>query len=95
MVNRQRDHLAPASLLRLPTYTLTSGLALRIPLPREVRQVIIQNNTDKGGSPINAERESSLVLTHHSAPTMPASSGWRPPTSGSASGRPASHVRRP
>jgi hypothetical protein len=50
LLNRERDRLAPAQLLPIGTYTLASGTALRIPLPREMRQIIIQNNSDVAGA---------------------------------------------
>jgi hypothetical protein len=46
MLNRLRDRLTPAQLVPADTTTLPQNSAVRLAFGREVRSVIVQNNTD-------------------------------------------------
>jgi len=52
----RRDRLTPAVRITLPTMSLAAATPLTITLPRWVRQVIFQNNTDLGGTSATLNR---------------------------------------
>ena len=58
----RRDRLTPAVPIQLGTYSLAASTSLLIPLPRNARQIVIQNNSDLGGN------AGSLYITWGLAP---------------------------
>lgn len=52
----RRDRIAPRVQIDIGTYTITGGQPLTLSLPRWVRRVIVQNNTDLGGNSVVLNR---------------------------------------